>query len=209
VSPATPLAAALGLLLEAGLSALPVVDGGGGLVDCYARGDITALARGGAYSRLQWEDVTVGQALALAPLPPAGWGGALGPAGGARLAPAAFRAALLAAHGLEGRFFFSRGKDYPTGVFSVIAYDLSLEQARIDSLTPLSDAVVPSAVPPNRTLASRARRQPAQATLATVALPTSATRSVKVRQTRTISATLHIAARLTSPVCKTSNATRF
>ena len=62
------------------MSALPVVaEGTGALVDEYARADITALARGGAYARLQWEDVTVGQALALAALPP-GWGG--GPGGG-------------------------------------------------------------------------------------------------------------------------------
>ncbi len=50
---------ALGLLLEGGVSALPVVDEQRRLVDVYARGDITALARGNAYNRLQWEDVTV------------------------------------------------------------------------------------------------------------------------------------------------------
>jgi len=73
VSPSTPLATALGTLLQAGLSALPVVGPDGALIDVYARADITALARGGAYSRLQWEDVTVGQALALAALPTAAW----------------------------------------------------------------------------------------------------------------------------------------
>ena len=61
----TPLTAALGLLLEAGVSALPVVDAQGALVDVYARADITALCKSNAYNRLQWEDVTVGQALAL------------------------------------------------------------------------------------------------------------------------------------------------
>ena len=72
VTPSTPLTSALGLLLEHGVSSLPVVDAEtGALVDVYARADIGALARGGAYSRLQWEDVTVGQALALALLPPA------------------------------------------------------------------------------------------------------------------------------------------
>ena len=71
VTPDTPLTAALGLLLEAGVSALPVVDAAGRLLDVYARADITHLCRGGAYSRLQWEDVTVGQALALSsPAPP-------------------------------------------------------------------------------------------------------------------------------------------
>eukprot|EP00197_Chlamydomonas_leiostraca_P002761 CAMPEP_0202856964 /NCGR_PEP_ID=MMETSP1391-20130828/74_1 /ASSEMBLY_ACC=CAM_ASM_000867 /TAXON_ID=1034604 /ORGANISM="Chlamydomonas leiostraca, Strain SAG 11-49" /LENGTH=551 /DNA_ID=CAMNT_0049535697 /DNA_START=328 /DNA_END=1983 /DNA_ORIENTATION=+ len=62
----TPLTQALGLLLEAGVSALPVVDDKRGLLDVYARADITALAKGNAYNRLQWEDVTVGQALAMA-----------------------------------------------------------------------------------------------------------------------------------------------
>lgn len=42
-----------------------MVDEGGGVVDIYARADITALAAANAYNRLQWEDVTVGQALAL------------------------------------------------------------------------------------------------------------------------------------------------
>jgi CBS-domain-containing membrane protein len=50
---------ALALLLEAGVSALPVVDERRCLLDVYARSDITALAQGNAYSRLQWEDVTV------------------------------------------------------------------------------------------------------------------------------------------------------
>ena len=47
------------------MSALPVLDEQGGLVDIYARADITALAAANAYNRLQWEDVTVGQALRL------------------------------------------------------------------------------------------------------------------------------------------------
>mmetsp|Transcript_1261 Transcript_1261/g.3771 ORF Transcript_1261/g.3771 Transcript_1261/m.3771 type:complete len:585 (+) Transcript_1261:304-2058(+) len=65
VTPTTPLTAALSMLLQAGVSALPVLDEGGGLVDIYARADITALAAANAYNRLQWEDVTVGQALSL------------------------------------------------------------------------------------------------------------------------------------------------
>lgn len=56
----TPLTQALGLLLEAGVSALPVVDEKRCLLDVYARADITALAKANAYNRLQWEDVTVG-----------------------------------------------------------------------------------------------------------------------------------------------------
>jgi len=69
----TPLTEALGLLLEIGISCLPVVDEAGALVDIYARADITNLVKANAYSRLQFEDVTVGQALSLAaqPTPPA------------------------------------------------------------------------------------------------------------------------------------------
>lgn len=39
----------------------------------YARSDITQLARGNAYNRLQWEEVTVGQALALAQIASPPW----------------------------------------------------------------------------------------------------------------------------------------
>lgn len=73
VSPTTPLTAALRLLLEAGVSALPVVDEDGGLVDLYARADITSLARSMAYRRLLREDVTVQQALSLTLSGPIPW----------------------------------------------------------------------------------------------------------------------------------------
>ena len=43
----TPLTHALGLLLEAGVSCLPVVDANGVLLDIYARADITMLAKVG------------------------------------------------------------------------------------------------------------------------------------------------------------------
>jgi hypothetical protein len=43
----TPLTQALGLLLEAGVSCLPVVDSSGVLLDVYARADITMLAKVG------------------------------------------------------------------------------------------------------------------------------------------------------------------
>lgn len=59
ITPSTPLTAALSLLLEAGVSALPVVDERRTLLDIYARSEITALCKGNAYNRLQWEDVTV------------------------------------------------------------------------------------------------------------------------------------------------------
>ena len=59
VSLSTPLTTALSLLLEAGVSCLPVVDEKRQLLDVYARSDITQLCKGNAYNRLQWEDVTV------------------------------------------------------------------------------------------------------------------------------------------------------
>mmetsp|Transcript_25163 Transcript_25163/g.44873 ORF Transcript_25163/g.44873 Transcript_25163/m.44873 type:complete len:551 (-) Transcript_25163:58-1710(-) len=66
VTAGTPLTNALQMLLDKGISSLPVVNEQGVLMDIYSRSDITMLAKGNAYSRLQWEDVTVGQALALA-----------------------------------------------------------------------------------------------------------------------------------------------
>ena len=48
---------------------MPVVNDAGVLVDIYAKSDITMLAKSNAYSRLQFEDVTVGQVLALASQP--------------------------------------------------------------------------------------------------------------------------------------------
>jgi hypothetical protein len=55
----------------------------GVLIDMYARSDITQLARGNAYNRLQWEEVTVGQALALAQIasPPNAQHGPVAPVG--------------------------------------------------------------------------------------------------------------------------------
>ena len=73
VNPSTLLTEAFRILVEGGFSCVPVVDDEGMLVDIYARSDITTLAKANAYSRLQFEDVTVGQALSLAsqPNPPA------------------------------------------------------------------------------------------------------------------------------------------
>lgn len=51
VRPDTPLTAALGMLLEAGTSVMPVVDEQGVLLDMYARSDITMLAKGNGYNR--------------------------------------------------------------------------------------------------------------------------------------------------------------
>jgi hypothetical protein len=63
VGPGTPLTVALTMLLEAGCSALPVVDDAGCLLDIYARADITNLCKSNSYNRMQWEDLTVAQAL--------------------------------------------------------------------------------------------------------------------------------------------------
>ncbi|GJP46219.1 hypothetical protein CLOM_g5528 [Closterium sp. NIES-68] len=57
------LFAALSLLLQAGVSSLPVVDESGALIDIYARSDITTLAKDHVYARLNIDEFTVGQAL--------------------------------------------------------------------------------------------------------------------------------------------------
>eukprot|EP01024_Parvocaulis_polyphysoides_P006961 TRINITY_DN12068_c0_g1_i1.p1 TRINITY_DN12068_c0_g1~~TRINITY_DN12068_c0_g1_i1.p1 ORF type:complete len:580 (+),score=58.64 TRINITY_DN12068_c0_g1_i1:205-1944(+) len=62
----SPITEAFSHLLEKGVSSLPVLDESGSVVDVYSRADITLLAKGNSYSRMQWEDVTVGQAIALA-----------------------------------------------------------------------------------------------------------------------------------------------
>eukprot|EP00884_Botryococcus_braunii_P017733 jgi/Botrbrau1/4643/Bobra.33_2s0014.1 len=60
-----PLMKALDLLLTENVSALPVVDSHGVLQNMYARADITHLAKNNAYTRLQWEHLSVGQTLSL------------------------------------------------------------------------------------------------------------------------------------------------
>ena len=56
----TPIIAALALFLEKRVSALPVVDDDGRLVDIYAKFDVINLATEGAYNHL---DVPVAEAL--------------------------------------------------------------------------------------------------------------------------------------------------
>ncbi|KAF6259745.1 hypothetical protein COO60DRAFT_1511823 [Scenedesmus sp. NREL 46B-D3] len=87
VTPGMALTSALGTLLDAGVSALPVVNEAGVLQDIYARADITKLCKGNAYNRLQWEDVTVGQALSLSNPNPAAWSQASAGSGGHLLVP--------------------------------------------------------------------------------------------------------------------------
>uniref|UniRef100_A0A7S0WNV7 CBS domain-containing protein n=1 Tax=Pyramimonas obovata TaxID=1411642 RepID=A0A7S0WNV7_9CHLO len=64
LQPSTPLTVAMSRLLQAGVSALPVVDEQGVLLDVYARSDVVALARDQAYSRLPLDEISVAQALA-------------------------------------------------------------------------------------------------------------------------------------------------
>eukprot|EP00249_Psilotum_nudum_P020274 c27632_g1_i1 orf=531-2006(+) len=60
------LSDALGLLMQARVSAIPIVDENGSLLDIYARSDITALARDKAYARLPLDQLTIAQALQIA-----------------------------------------------------------------------------------------------------------------------------------------------
>jgi len=106
VQPNTPLTSALGALLEAGVSALPVVDERRTLLDVYARSDITQLCRGNVYSRLQWEEVTVGQALA-ATTGPSPWGSAAGSAA------SSLHSSSLALQALSSEFGGSPGGPLP------------------------------------------------------------------------------------------------
>jgi 5'-AMP-activated protein kinase regulatory gamma subunit len=63
VTTSTLLTDALNMLKT--YSCLPVIDEEGLLVDIYTRTDIISLAKSNAYSRLQFEEVTVMQALSL------------------------------------------------------------------------------------------------------------------------------------------------
>jgi len=73
IRPESSLIDALNLLLEADISALPVVNDESVLIDIYARTDLTHLAKNHAYTRLQQEEMTVHQALMIgrdpAPIP--------------------------------------------------------------------------------------------------------------------------------------------
>mmetsp|Transcript_10910 Transcript_10910/g.30679 ORF Transcript_10910/g.30679 Transcript_10910/m.30679 type:complete len:452 (+) Transcript_10910:513-1868(+) len=62
IRPTTKLTDALNLLLEANVSALPIVNDRGALVDIYARSDIIQLASTD-YSAISFEDATVSDAL--------------------------------------------------------------------------------------------------------------------------------------------------
>ncbi|KZV21416.1 sucrose nonfermenting 4-like protein-like [Dorcoceras hygrometricum] len=60
------LNAALTMLLEAQISSIPIVDGGGNLVDMYSRSDIISLAKDNMYTQIQLYNMTISQAIEIA-----------------------------------------------------------------------------------------------------------------------------------------------
>uniref|UniRef100_A0A0C9RXK9 TSA: Wollemia nobilis Ref_Wollemi_Transcript_5696_3130 transcribed RNA sequence n=1 Tax=Wollemia nobilis TaxID=56998 RepID=A0A0C9RXK9_9CONI len=65
LQPNASLSDALSLLLEARVSAIPIVDDHGSLLDIYSRSDITALAKDRAYAQVQIDKMSIHQALQL------------------------------------------------------------------------------------------------------------------------------------------------
>ncbi|KAG9447310.1 hypothetical protein H6P81_013438 [Aristolochia fimbriata] len=60
-----PLNLALNLLLQANISAIPIVDENGSLLDVYSRSDIMALANGEAYACIHLDQTSMHQALQI------------------------------------------------------------------------------------------------------------------------------------------------
>ncbi|KAM0920130.1 hypothetical protein ACQ4PT_007772 [Festuca glaucescens] len=61
----TSLSSALTLLVQAGVSSIPIVDENDSLIDTYSRSDITALAKDKVYTHIRLDEMTVQQALQL------------------------------------------------------------------------------------------------------------------------------------------------
>lgn len=61
--PDAPLTSAFSLLLQARVSAIPIVDDNGSLLDIYARSDVTALAKDKMYVRVRLNELTLHRAL--------------------------------------------------------------------------------------------------------------------------------------------------
>ncbi|XP_078444937.1 sucrose nonfermenting 4-like protein isoform X2 [Wolffia australiana] len=59
------LSAALSLLIEAGVSSIPIVDDNDALVDIYSRSDITSLAKDKVYTQVHLDQLSIHQALQL------------------------------------------------------------------------------------------------------------------------------------------------
>jgi hypothetical protein len=63
--PSASLSSALTLLVQAGVSSIPIVDENDSLVDTYSRSDITALAKDKVYAHIRLDEMSVQQALQL------------------------------------------------------------------------------------------------------------------------------------------------
>ncbi|XP_062213075.1 sucrose nonfermenting 4-like protein [Phragmites australis] len=63
--PNASLSSALNLLVQAGVSSIPIVDENDSLLDTYSRSDITALAKDKVYTRVRLDEMTINQALQL------------------------------------------------------------------------------------------------------------------------------------------------
>eukprot|EP00494_Astrolonche_serrata_P004290 UN04302 len=63
--PNTSLSSALNLLVQAGVSSIPIVDDNDSLIDTYSRSDITALAKDKVYTHIRLDEMTIHQALQL------------------------------------------------------------------------------------------------------------------------------------------------
>ncbi|KAH9622616.1 hypothetical protein KSS87_013139 [Heliosperma pusillum] len=61
----TSLGAALSLLVQAGVSSVPIVDDNDSLLDIYSRSDITSLAKDRAYAQIRLDEMSIQQALQL------------------------------------------------------------------------------------------------------------------------------------------------
>lgn len=63
--PNASLSAALALLVQAGVSSIPIVDDNGSLLDIYSRSDITALAKDKVYAQIRLDEMSILEALRL------------------------------------------------------------------------------------------------------------------------------------------------
>ncbi|XP_073113919.1 sucrose nonfermenting 4-like protein isoform X5 [Elaeis guineensis] len=63
--PNATLGAALSLLVQAGVSSIPIVDDNDSLLDTYSRSDVTALAKDRAYAKIHLDEMQIHQALQL------------------------------------------------------------------------------------------------------------------------------------------------
>ncbi|TVU44222.1 hypothetical protein EJB05_03658 [Eragrostis curvula] len=63
--PNAPLSSALNMLVQAGVSSIPIVDENDSLLDTYSRSDITALAKDKVYTHVRLDEMTIHQALQL------------------------------------------------------------------------------------------------------------------------------------------------